>query len=95
MPLAFRERKGIFSQHEGRNRLIQALLIIAGRERLGKRLALGIADIFQHLLAQTALDEAGQALAEFRQIRPDLQVLLAERLFIAEQVFINQCGQAK
>ena len=43
---------GVEDNESAENRLLQS--VIAGRERLGHRLALGVADVLQHLLAEAA-----------------------------------------
>src|SRR5437660_11252948 len=94
MPLAARERIAVRPLQKRRHSIIERVLILARLERPRDRSPFRITDEFSHLVAEGALAEYREPLPQVADAAAGTSVLGAERIEIAEQVLIDQRGQA-
>ena len=66
------------------------MLVVARAERPRDRPAIGVADVFRHLIAEGAFAKWRQPIAEAGQVATSIRVLGSKRIDIAEDVLIDQ-----
>ena len=93
MPLLAWQGIGMLPLQEGGDLFVECLLIVRGFEGLSQRLAFGITDVFQYVLAQCSLDNRCKAGTQLCQITPLIHELLPKDSLVTKQMFIQHAAQ--
>ncbi len=93
MPLPLGKRVAVLTLKESRNRLVQGVFVIRGLEGPRDCVTLGVADVFRDLIAERALAETSQPLTERVQVAAGAGILRPKRIYVAEQMLVNQRRQ--
>src|SRR5262245_22546676 len=93
MPLAPRQRVAVRTLEECRDRFVEGVLVVGRPEGACDRAPLGIADVLGDLVAERALAEWREALAQGIEVRTGTYILRPERIDVAEKAFVNQCRE--
>jgi len=88
------QRVGALALKEFRHGLVELVLLFRRLEGAGDEAAFGVLDELDDLAAQGPRAEGLQAAAKLSQVAADVRVLRAERREVAEDVFVNDGGQA-
>src|SRR5699024_12381236 len=79
---------------KGRDAIVERLFFVGRFKWPRDGFALGVLDVFQHVLSEGAVDKRSQAFAQLLKVCAAMHVLLAKCLGIAEQIFVDNVGKA-
>ena len=94
MALALRERIAVRPLQKCGHGLVKRVFVVARLKRARDRPPLGVADVFGDLVAQRALAEVREALAQLSDVAAGARILRSEGIDIPEHVLVDQGREA-